>query len=186
MSEEISQLRTEVASLREKKGTAKSDVQAPPPTQQLTQSAETGQPNAKASDQAQVGICYRTPELQDLILEMLDVDLCQVVNTGELFRIRKLESVNMTSVKEGDFEGLVNVQSMTLRTGTVEANGLQGLDGLKEMHLVHREGDLTTESFMGLESVEELKVEMKAEDNRPEDPPLTGLPCCRSFRTSSI
>ena len=134
--------------------------------------AKTDRPDARASDQAPDGICYRTPELQKVILDILDVELCQVVNEKELFRIRDLGNVNIPSVKEGDFAGFVNVQSMTLRTGTIEANGLRGLDGLREMHLVIQpEQELRTESFMGLESVEELKIEL-----RPESLPQAGLP----------
>ena len=95
----------------------------------------TDRPDARASDQAPDGICYRTPELQKVILDILDVELCQVVNEKELFRIRGLGSVGMLSVKEGDFAGFVNVQSMTLRTREIEADGLRGLDGLKKMHL---------------------------------------------------
>ena len=161
LSEEVSQLRTEVASLQDEEATAKSEVKEPPPTQQPTEPTATGQPDTKASDQTQMGICYRTPELQKKILEMLNVRLCQVVSAGELFRIRKLESVNTPSVKEGDFQGFANVQSMTLRTGKIEANGLRGLDGLKEIHLVIQRGqELSTESFMGIESVEELRIEL--------------------------
>ena len=133
--------------------------------------AKTDRPSATTSSQTLVGICYRTPELQDVILDKLDVDLCQVVNEKELFRITHL-GLNIPSVKEGDFAGFVNVQSMTLRTGEIEANGLRGLDGLREMHLVIQpEQMLRTESFMGLESVEELKIELP-----PESLPQAGLP----------
>ena len=103
---------------------------------------------------------------------MLDVELCQVVNEKELFRITHLSSLNMPSVKKGDFAGFVNVQSMTLRTRKIEANGLRGLDGLQEIHLVIQpEQELRTESFMGLESVEELRIEL-----RPESLSQAGLP----------
>ena len=50
----------------------------------------TDRPDARASAQDLTGICYRTPELQDVILDKLDVELCQAVNEKELFRIRKL------------------------------------------------------------------------------------------------
>ena len=158
LSEEVSQLRTEVASLQDGKATTKSEVEEPPPTQRPTEPTATGQPDAKASDQTQDGICYRTPELQKKILEMLNVRLCQEISAGELFRIRKLESVNIPSVKEGDFQGFANVESMTLRTGNIEANGLQGLDGLKELHLALGGDELTAESLAGIESVEELEI----------------------------
>ena len=181
LSEEVSQLRTEVASLQDEEATAKSEVKEPPPTQRPTEPTATGQPDAKASDQTQMGICYRTPELQKKILELLNVRLCQVVSAGELFRIRKLESVNTPSVKEGDFQGFANVESMTLRTGKVEANGLRGLDGLKEIHLVIQRGQaLSTESFMGIESVEELRIELSPTEagggsHIPELPELPNL-----------
>ena len=140
----------------------------------------TDRPDARASDQAPDGICYRTPELQKVILDILDVELCQVVNEKELFRIRDLDSMNVPSVKEGDFAGFVNVQSMTLRTGTIEANGLRGLDGLREMHLVIQpERKLRTESFAGLESVEELRIELPPDGlHQTGAPPdgITGLP----------
>ena len=131
----------------------------------------TDRPDARASDQAPDGICYRTPELQEAILEMLDVDLCQVVNEKELFRITHL-GLSIPSVKEGDFAGFVNVQSITLGTGEIEANGLRGLDRLREMHLVIQpEQGIRTESFTGLESVEKLSIEL-----RPESLPQAGLP----------
>ena len=131
----------------------------------------TDRPDARASDQAPDGICYRTPKLQDVILDKLDVELCQVVNEKELFRITHL-GLSIPSVKEGDFAGFVNVQSMTLRTRKIEANGLRGLDGLQEIHLVIQpEQELRTESFMGLESVEELRIEL-----RPESLSQAGLP----------
>ena len=135
---------------------------------------KTDRPDARASDQAPDGICYRTPELQKVILEILDVELCQVVNEKELFRISDLGSVNVRYVKKGDFAGFINVQSMTLRTGTIEANGLRGLDGLREMHLVTQpEQMLRTESFMGIESVEELRIELRT--GLPQLPELPNL-----------
>ena len=140
----------------------------------------TDRPDARASDQAPDGICYRTPELQKVILDILDVELCQVVNEKELFRIRGLGSVGMLSVKEGDFAGFVNVQSMTLRTREIEADGLRGLDGLKKMHLVIQpEQMLGTKSFMGLESMEELRIELLPDGlHQTGVPPdgMTGLP----------
>ena len=119
-------------------------------------------------EHALTGICYRTPELQEVILEMLDVELCQVVNTHELYRIRELH-LKIPSVKKGDFQGMINVETMRLATGKVQPEGLQGLDGLKTMHLlIETEHELTTKSFTGLESVEQLKLE-----NRTYTPPQT-------------
>ena len=91
-----------------------------------TEPATKDLPETRASGQPLDGICYRTPELQDIILEKLRVELCQVVNEKELYRIRNLGSVSMPSVKAGDFAGLVNIQSMTLRTGEIEERRPKG------------------------------------------------------------
>ena len=122
MEKKIDQLNSEIASLRrevkelrstEERTPAQSAVQAELESTRTTktpESQETTKPArpAETSDGTLTGICYRTPELQEVLLEMLDVELCQVINEKELYRIRDLE-VNMPSVKEGDFEGLVNV-----------------------------------------------------------------------------
>ena len=148
-------------------------------TEPATTPTSEQEPTAEAGRQDLQGICYRTPELQEVILETLDVDLCQVVNTHELYRIRTL-SVNTPSVKEGDFEGLVNVGSLGLSTGLIEANGLRGLTGLKELSLSVQVMDrLLTESFSGLKSIKELEISARSNEHigghLPELPELPNL-----------
>ena len=82
------------------RATTRTTPERPPTIQQPEATLESTE---NASEDALTGICYRTPELQEAILEILDVELCQVVNEKELFRIRTLGNVNMPSVKEGDF-----------------------------------------------------------------------------------
>ena len=118
MDREMEGLRQEVELLNRTKQNDRPDIGKVQATQEPEQTS-TAEPaaaptperelTAEAGRQDLQGICYRTPELQEVILEMLDVELCQVVNTHELYRIRTL-SVNTPSVKEGDFEGLVNVK----------------------------------------------------------------------------
>ena len=59
------------------------------------------------------GICGRTPEIQEKLIEMLQIRSCQVINAAELYRIRKF-SVTAQSFKAGDFDHLSNVQVMEL------------------------------------------------------------------------
>ena len=167
MDREMEGLRQEVEQINRTRQNDRPDTGKVQATQEPEQTSTTEpaaaptseqEPTAEAGRQDLQGICYRTPELQEVILEMLDVELCQVVNTHELYRIRTL-SVNTPSVKEGDFEGLVNVESLRVSTGLIEANGLRGLTGLKELSLSVQVMDgLLTESFAGLESIKELEI----------------------------
>ena len=109
MDREMEGLRQEVELLNRTKQNDRPDIGKVQATQEPEQTS-TAEPaaaptperelTAEAGRQDLQGICYRTPELQEVILEMLDVELCQVVNTHELYRIRTL-SVNTPSVKEG-------------------------------------------------------------------------------------
>ena len=117
---------------------------------------------------------------------MLDVELCQVVNTHELYRIREL-SVNTPSVKQGDFEGLVNVEQLSLSTGAIRANGLSGLDGLKELRLSVKDMDgLLTESFSGLQSTQGITISVGSNEHigahLPELPELPNLKHLRVYK----
>ena len=189
MDREMEGLRQEVELLNRTKQNDRPDIGKVQATQEPEQTS-TAEPaaaptperelTAEAGRQDLQGICYRTPELQEVILEMLDVELCQVVNTHELYRIRTL-SVNTGSVKEGDFEGLVNVGSLSVSTGLIEANGLRGLKGLRELHLsVWMMDGLITESFSGLESIKELEITSRGSEayigvHLPEIPELPNL-----------
>ena len=154
------------------RATTRTTPERPPTIQQPEATLESTE---NASEDALTGICYRTPELQEAILEILDVELCQVVNEKELFRIRTLGNVNMPSVKEGDFAGFVNVENLSLSTREIKANGLRGLDGLKKIHLsIQPEQKLRTESFTGLKSVEELSIGLQ-QTGFPQLPELPNL-----------
>lgn len=59
-----------------------------------------------------VGICYRTPAVQDWILSRLQIRHCQTVNSAELYRIT--EPVGFTQLKAGDLAGMVNVPSLVM------------------------------------------------------------------------
>ena len=198
--EEINRLKSETASLRqeveelrsaEEREPAQSTVQAEPEGIQTTKTPETQETTkparpAETSNGTLTGICYRTPELQEVLLETLDVELCQVINEKELYRIRDLK-VNMPSVKEGDFEGLVNVESLSVTTGPIGMNGLRGLESLRELSLSAQKMDgLVTGSFLGLESIEELTISVSSNEHTglqlPELPNLPNLKHLRVYK----
>ena len=114
------------------------------------------------------------------------MELCQVINEKELYRIRDLK-VNMPSVKEGDFEGLVNVESLSVTTGPIGINGLRGLESLRELSLSAQKMDgLVTGSFSGLESIEELTISVSSNEHTglqlPELPNLPNLKHLRVYK----
>ena len=168
MDREMEGLRQEVEQINRTRQNDRPDTGKVQPTQEPEQTSTTEpaaaptseqEPTAEAGRQDLQGICYRTPELQEVILEMLDVELCQVVNTHELYRIRTL-SVNTPSVKEGDFEGLVNITSLAVtvkaETGDPEipANAFHGMEGLESLRVSGRIATIKAGAFQGLPNLE--------------------------------
>ena len=121
------------------------------------------------------GICRRSPEVQEAILERLGTSLCQATTIPELFRITGEFRVEMNTVRTGDFQGMVNVERLEVRTNGVEPAGFAGLHNLEELELrLLASTDITTESLAGLESLESLTLEISSPDR--EDPMATALP----------
>ena len=81
----------------------------------------------------------------------------------------------MDTVRTGDFEGLVNVKKLEVRTRGIEPDGFGGLHSLEEMEIrLLASTGITTDSFSGLDSLESLFLEMSAPDR--EDPEVASLP----------
>lgn len=121
------------------------------------------------------GICGRSPEVQEAILVRLGTSLCQVTTIPELFRITGEFEIAMDTVRAGDFEGLVNVEKLEVRTRAIESNGFGGLLNLEEMELgLLASTEVSTDSFSGLDSLVSLTLEMSAPDR--EDPEAASLP----------
>ena len=78
------------------------------------------------------GICARTPQIQEVLLEALDNTLCQNISEHELFRITSLPEISLHRARPGDFHGLTNLTELTLRiTDThLEPGALAGLENL--------------------------------------------------------
>ena len=63
-----------------------------------------------------VGICYRTPEVQEWIIQQLQIPSCRVITEPELYRITDQLYVN-AQLKPGDLAGLVNVPAFDIDYG---------------------------------------------------------------------
>ena len=177
MAQEIAVLQTKAAVPTETAQTEKLEHTALPAPTMTPKTPQPTPPLAKVATPAfsGTGICSRSPEIQNEILNTLDVELCQVVNAHELFRITKLHSITASSIKEGDFHGLVNVESLQLYVGSVGANGLTGLERLKYLHVgINNKSGLQGESFSGLENLEELEITLQGA-NLPQLPEMPNL-----------
>ena len=90
-------------------------------------------PSETASvDTPRAGICGRTPEVQERLIEDLKIASCRVINADELYRVRKF-SVGFQTVAPGDFADMPNLRVLGLSTGEsgLPAGIFEGLTGLE-------------------------------------------------------
>ena len=81
-------------------------VETPDPTKQPP-------PTDLPREIADSGICDRTPEIQEKLIEMLQIRACQVINAAELYRVREF-SASAQSLKVGDFDDFPNLLSLSI------------------------------------------------------------------------
>ena len=112
-----------------------------------------------SSDLAAAGVCDRTPQVRDKILEYTGVERCEDVTAEDLAAIDPDFSTNwrfdlrhtgLTELKPGDFEGMVNLGLITMqfnRLTTLPEGVFRGLDRLR---LVEVDANALTELPEGL------------------------------------
>ena len=140
-------------------------------------------------------ICYRTPEVQQAILDTLELRACQVVTTPELFRIRSLTqyqstspaTINAPAFKPGDFAGLTNLERLEINAQEVpEPAAFDGLTGLKSLTLrVNNPGqptDLPPAMFAAMPQLAGLSLDGYF---RVASDTLDGLPALEGLSISS-
>ena len=66
------------------------------------------------------GICGRTPEVQQAIIETLRIASCRLITEHELYRIRDLPDIRAPELRAGDFTGLVNLNSLSVQLRPLE------------------------------------------------------------------
>ena len=64
-----------------------------------------------------VGICYRTPEVQEWIIQQLQIPACRLITEPELYRITAEMPISLHRIKPGDLAGLVNVSAVRDHSG---------------------------------------------------------------------
>ena len=140
-------------------------VSQPPPTpegQQTPTAMPTNTPYAKVSSPTPdpiatatplpsitttgPGICRRSPKLQIVLIDQLDITSCQLITAHELFRVIELPDLQFDgSPQPGDFAGLVNVKDLSIQ--------------------IRHGSDLTSDTFHGLEGLETLTVVLQGKDD---------------------
>ena len=84
--------------------------------------------------EAEDGICWRNPEVQEAIIERLKIQSCQIINAGELFRLRELQVDTAAPLQPGDFADMPNLLSLEVRIQEPLPPGVfVGLDGLENL-----------------------------------------------------
>ena len=128
------------------------------------------------------GICDRTPEVRDAILERLDTTDCATVTAADLARITVLSPNRVERLRAGDLQGLVNLETLFLkRVGLVElqAGVFDDLSALRDLKLHdNRLTFLPHGVFDGLRQLESLSL---YQNRLTELPPgvLEGVPRLR-------
>ena len=106
-------------------------------------------------------ICSRTPEIQQLLIEMLDITRCRDITSEELLRVRSLE-LDRIPLKVGDLDGFKNLTSLTLLTREVSEGLFDDLESLEHMELV-LETPPSTGLFKSLSALRQLELRIEAQ-----------------------
>lgn len=192
--QEVNRLNSETASLRQeveelqRAESQESAQSVKPPESTPGQPARTPEATAAGPTAAQEparqpstyptpagpGICGRSPEVQGAILSVLNVSYCQLVNEAEMFRIKGEWSVQLDEVRPGDFRGLINITSISVRAKDVRAGAFAGLENLKTMELdVDRYGSIAPGAWQALDKLEEISIKPTNSSGSKEGPKLT-------------
>ena len=123
------------------------------------------------------GICGRTPQVRDDILDSLSgVDDCAAVTVADLATVTEISIVrgNVTALKSGDFAGLSALEELHLNDNplsTLPPDVFSGLSALKVLNLAENAlSSLPPGVFSGLSALEELALS----GNTGLGPQLTG------------
>ena len=129
--------------------------------QLLTASVPDG-PGVRFTATASVGVCERTPQVRDALVEAAGVALCDEVTDAVLSEIHELylQSKSIEVLDEDDLAGLLNLYDLDLaQNNLVELpRGLfAGLSNLRRLQLTSNQlVDLPTDVFTELASLERL------------------------------
>ena len=115
LAKENAALRAELEDLKNQADNEKSDL-APQLTSLPTATPDLGARTIPSTPTG-LGICGRTPEIQQAIIDRLMVPYCQPITNKELYRLRDLGEIRAPSLLAGDFDGLVNLHRLEISLG---------------------------------------------------------------------
>ena len=131
--------------------------------QLLTASVPEG-PSTRVVATGSEGVCERTPQVRDALVESAGVSACDEVTDEVLGQIHRLHLFNMRIARlaEGDFAGLSNLENLEVGVNglTELPSGLfDGLSNLKYLSLRSNQlTDLPFDAFAGLPNLEYLNL----------------------------
>ena len=111
------------------------------------------------------GVCGRTPQVRDKLMEAAGVGNCAQVTSGHLARVARLDlsGAFILALREDDFKGLTGLETLDLsrnRLRTLPEEVFRGLRALRvlrlEDNLINR---LPEEVFRGLHALKVLRLE---------------------------
>ncbi len=112
-------------------------IRRPTPTHQPTATvgptqtpAPTPWPMSDTGD-----ICYRSPAVQYSLMQKLNVNLCQAITIGELFRLEGSLSIEDITLHPQDLEGLVNLKELRLSRTNLQYQDLQHTPNVIDLDL---------------------------------------------------
>ena len=115
--------------------------------------------SSSESESADQGICSRSPEVQEALIERLNIVACSIISPGELFRLREL-SIEGRMFKQGDFADMPSL--IYLRLYGVEELPTRAFDGLTSLQHLDLQGNGLTSLpegvFAGLSDLESLRL----------------------------
>ena len=166
MSSQIAALQTKAAAPEE---TAPTDQPSPTEKTATAHTPAKTEPKPPQTQASNTDICARHPKVQDAILQTIRSARCEGVSNAELFRIqefrdwRKDEKINLEieeiPLQPGDFNGLVNLKSLTMSVKDVEAGAFLGLDNLETLGLtVHANGSIAPGAYEGLKALQAMSI----------------------------
>ena len=143
----------------------RSPLAEPSKTKDGTKTRESRTPKASTGPTpvtiAGPGICGRTPEIQNKLINELRIPSCRMINDTELYRVREI-SFDTESIKPGDLTGFVNLKTLRISglNEPMTPGVFAGLESLTSLHIPMNE-PMTLGVFVGLKSLTSLHIDMK-------------------------
>ena len=112
------------------------------------------------------GVCDRTPQVRDKLLEVTGISDCAQVTLGRLAEVTRLDlsGSGLTSLRADDFSGLVALQSLSLNDNSLKTLPQGVFSGLRSLRVLWLQGNALNTLPWGvlddvIHSLEDLRVD---------------------------